>query len=94
VSVSSGVDAVVQQHRDEIAALDRRLVETVNARIREVQALHRYKGEQGIPVRDPERERWLVEHLQETNEGPLSAAGLGELVEFVLDLVRREQARG
>ena len=94
MSVSSRVDPVVQRHRDEITALDRRLVETVNERIRAVQSLHRYKGEQGIPVRDLERERWLVEHLQATNAGPLSADGLAELVHFVLDLVRQEQARG
>jgi chorismate mutase len=94
VSVSEGVDSVVQQHRDRIAALDRQLVEIVNARIREVEALHRHKGDNGLPVRDLERERWLVEHLRETNRGPLSVDGLAELVEFVLALVRQEQARG
>jgi chorismate mutase len=90
----SSTDEVVQRYRDEIAALDRRLVEIVNARLGAVTELHRYKGEQGLPARDLERERWLVEHLQGENPGPLSGEGVAELVEFVLGLVRREQARG
>ena len=39
---------------------------------------------------DPQRERWLFEHLGRTNEGPLSARGLDELVAFLLDLTKRE----
>ena len=93
MSVSSA-DQVVQRYRDEIAALDRQLVELVNARVGAVTELHRYKGEQGIPARDLDRERWLVEHLQVENPGPLSAEGVAELVDFVLGLIRREQARG
>jgi chorismate mutase len=93
MTVSSG-DEIVQRYRDEIAALDRQLVEIVNARLGAVTELHRYKGEQGLPARDLERERWLVEHLQAETPGPLSAEGVAELVDFVLGLIRREQARG
>ncbi len=93
MTVSSS-DQVVQRYRDEIAALDRQLIEIVNARLGSVVELHRYKGEQGLPPRDLERERWLVGHLQAENSGPLSAEGVAELVEFVLALVRKEQARG
>lgn len=88
------LDEVVARYREEIAEVDRDLVALVGRRLDLVRALHRYKGEQGIPVRDPERERWLVEHLQEANEGALSAQGVEELVRFVLELVREEQARG
>jgi chorismate mutase len=91
---SVSTDPTLQRYRDEIAALDRQLVEIVNARLAAVVELHRYKGEQGLPVRDPERERWLVEHLQGENAGPLTAEGVAELVEFVLELIRKEQARG
>jgi chorismate mutase len=94
VTVSPEIDAIVQRYRDEIARLDRRLVDLVNERIRAVEELHRYKAEHDLPVRDAGREQWLVEHLQETNSGPLSAEGVAELARFVLDLVRREQGRG
>ena len=93
-SVVSSHDEVVQRYRDEIAALDRQLIEIVNARLSAVTELHRYKGEQGLPARDLDRERWLVEHLQAENGGPLSAEGVAELVDFVLGLIRKEQARG
>ena len=41
---------------------------------------------------DPAREDWLREHLAGTSEGPLSAAGVDELVTVLLDLTKRELA--
>jgi chorismate mutase len=80
--------------RDEITALDLRLLETINERLETVRALQSYKEEHGLAFLDPDREAWLVEHLQQENGGPLSAAGVAELCEFVLDLVKRELAAG
>ena len=85
-------DPVVQAFRSEIAALDARLLATVNERIAVVAQLHRYKAERGIPVRDPAREEELLGHLRSINEGPLSPQGLADLYTFVLELVRREAA--
>lgn len=87
-------DRTLEAFRARITELDREIVAAVNRRIELVRELHRYKGEQGIPVRDLERERRLVELLAEANEGPLSREGLERLVEFVLELVREENARG
>jgi chorismate mutase/prephenate dehydratase len=86
-------DRTLESFRARITELDREIVAAVNRRIELVRELHRYKGEQGIPVRDLERERRLVELLDEANEGPLSREGLERLVEFVLRLVREENAR-
>jgi chorismate mutase/prephenate dehydratase len=86
-------DRTLESFRARITELDREIVAAVNRRIELVRELHRYKGEQGIPVRDLERERRLVELLDETNQGPLSREGLEQLVEFVLGLVREENAR-
>lgn len=91
--MSVSVDPFVGSIRDEIAALDVRLVATINQRIRKVVELHRYKEEHGITVRDPEREAWLVGYLQRVNSGPLSDDGVEELITYVVDLVRREQAK-
>ena len=85
-------DPVVQTFRSEIAALDARLLATVNERIRVVAQLHRYKAEQGIPVRDHAREEEMLGYLRSINTGPLSPEGLAELYTFVLELVRRESA--
>lgn len=88
------VDQVVASFRDEITALDVRLVSTINARIRAVKALAHYKEERGLAFLDPDREAWLVAYLKRVNSGPISDDGLDELLTFVLALVKEEVARG
>ena len=61
--MTSTADSLVNTARDEIAALDVRLLATVNTRIRKVAELRRYKEEHGIAFVDPEREAWLVGYL-------------------------------
>jgi len=92
--VTSTADSYVNTTRDEIAALDVRLLATINSRIRKVAELHRYKEEHGIALVDPEREAWLVGYLKDVNSGPLSDEGVEELITFVLELVKRQVARG
>ena len=86
-------DPVVGSIRDEIAALDVRLLSTINARIRKVAELREYKQQNGIAFLDPDREAWLVAYLKRVNGGPLSDEGVEELIQFVLDLVKREVAK-
>jgi chorismate mutase len=92
VTPTAHADPVVQTFRSEIAALDARLLATVNERIAVVAQLHRYKQAQGIPVRDQAREEEMLNYLATINAGPLSRDGLAELYGFVLDLARREAA--
>jgi chorismate mutase len=92
--VTAAADPVVSALRDEIAALDVRLLGTVNERVAKVAELKRYKDEHGIAFLDPEREAWLVDHLQRANGGPLSADHVEELLRFVLDLTKRQTANG
>jgi chorismate mutase len=92
--VSATRDPVVEAARDEIAALDVRLIAIVNQRIRKVAELRRYKEENGIAFVDREREAWLADYLKRVNSGPLSDRGVDELMAFVLELVKREVARG
>lgn len=80
----------VADYRDRITSVDEQLVSLVNERIATVEDLRRFKSENGIAFLDPDREAALRAHLQEFNEGPLSAQGLDELVTFVLELVKRE----
>jgi chorismate mutase len=88
------VDPVVASFRDEITALDVRLVSTINARIKAVKALAQYKEERGLAFLDPDREAWLVAYLKRVNSGPISDEGLEELLTFVLALVKDEVAHG
>jgi chorismate mutase len=92
--MSVTTDPVVDAARAEIAALDVRLLAIVNQRVRKVAELRRYKDANGLEFVDRDREAWLVDYLTRLNRGPLSAAGVSELMSFVLALVKREVARG
>ena len=83
-------EGVVTQLRDEITALDRRLVETINRRLEVVRRLHDHKLDHDIPLRDAAREESMIRLLAGENRGPLSEDGLVGLYRYVLDLTRRE----
>ncbi len=89
-ATTGATDPVIKSFRDEIVALDVRLLGIVNARIQAVEKLRRYKVQRGIDFLDPAREAWLAQYLKRVNGGPLSEDGLAELHRFVLDLVKRE----
>jgi chorismate mutase len=86
-------DDVVGKFRDEITALDVRLLGTINERIKQVRSLREYKNAHGLAFVDPDREAALVAYLKRVNGGPISDDGLEELLTFVLDLVKRELER-
>ena len=80
----------VLEFREQITAVDRRLLAAMNERLALVRALHEHKQSEGIPLLDPAREEQLVVELQAANQGPLSPAGVAELFRHVLDLTRKE----
>lgn len=86
----SHIDPTVLRLRGEISEVDRAILAVVNARIELVAQLKRHKDAVGLPFLDPDRERRLIEELDEKNAGPLSAEGLEELYTYLLDLTKRE----
>ena len=86
-------DPLIKQIRQQISDTDRSIVDAINARLRLVARLKRYKESRGIEFVDPEREEWMLQYLQRANRGPLSDDGLRELFEEVLDLTKREVGR-
>jgi chorismate mutase len=87
-------DPLIRQLRQQISDTDRAIVDSLNARLRLVARLKGYKESRGIGFVDPEREEWMLQYLQRANRGPLSSEGLKELFEEILDLTKREVARG
>jgi chorismate mutase len=83
-------DPAVGEAREAIDAIDDALVVSVNRRLELVRKLHEHKQSTGVPLRDPAREQAIVARLQSRSEGPLSDAGIAELVHFVLGLTRKE----
>ena len=83
-------DSFVAELRAQITSVDRELLAAVNRRLEIVRRLHDHKQANDIPLRDPEREAALLAELGAANGGPLSARGVGEFFEHLLDLTRRE----
>ena len=92
--MTGGDDPVIRQLREQLSDVDRSLVEAVNSRLRIVMQLKRYKESRGLEFVDPEREEWMFSYLSRANRGPLTEEGLRELYGEVLDLTKREVARG
>jgi chorismate mutase len=87
-------DPLIRQLREQISDSDRAIVEAMNKRLDLVARLKRYKESRGLEFVDLQREEWMLSYLARTNRGPLSAEGLRELFAEVLDLTKREVARG
>ena len=86
----SRIDPTVQQLRDEIAVVDRAILDDVNARVELVAKIRSFKADAGLPFVDRDREHELIAALGAENAGPLSADGLRELYTYLLDLTKRE----
>jgi chorismate mutase len=76
--------------RREITANDERIVEAMNMRVRLVTELWAIKRERGLARVDAGREQALRDSLAAANNGPLSPAGLDELITALLALTKRE----
>ena len=83
-------DPVIRQLREQLSDIDRGLVDAVNARLKLVARLKRYKESRGLEFVDPEREEWMFSYLLRANRGPLSEEGLRELFTAVLSLTKSE----
>jgi len=86
----SAGDPQIKELREQLTANDVRIVEAFNTRLELVARLKRVKEERGFDFLDPDREAWLLAHLEESNRGPLSPEGLRELYTELLDLTKRE----
>ena len=87
------IDPTVLRLRGEISEVDRAILAVINTRLELVAHLKRHKQAVGLPFRDPDRERELIEELDAKNAGPLSSDGLRELYAYLLDLTKREVDR-
>lgn len=82
-------DRVIQTHRAQIAELDQRVLEALNARIGLVQRLRTHKEAQGLAFRDAAQEARLLAALRQANPGPLPDEGLEAIFRLILDWTRR-----
>ena len=80
--------------RDQVIDNDLKLIQTINQRLSLVARLRAYKEQRGLDFVDASREDWMHRYLQGANRGPLTDEGLTEIYGHILDLTKRETARG
>lgn len=80
--------------RERIDALDRQLVDLLNERMGCAQEIGRIKKAAGRAVRDPERERVLLDKLKAHNSGPIKDDSLEaiyrQIIQAAVDLEEEE----
>jgi prephenate dehydrogenase len=76
--------------REEIEALDRLVLDTLNRRLAVVHRVNEHKRGTGAPMIDAEREAALLQDLTAANAGPLSARGVQSIFGAVLDVMKQE----
>ena len=84
------VDEVLRELRARIDLVDRSILELVNERLELVQQIKERKVAAGIEFLDPGREQAMLRDLLAANPGPLSEAGVEQLLKTILELGKSE----
>lgn len=82
----------IERWRKEIDELDEELLRLLNMRARLAVKVGSLKRASGIPVRDPEREQFVLQRLQEANSGPLDQEAIVRLFRRIIRESRRAEA--
>jgi prephenate dehydrogenase len=76
--------------RDQIAAVDREVLDALNRRLELVRRVRAHKQETGAPLIDAAREAELLDELARSNRGPLGEQAVRSLFSAVLDVMKQE----
>jgi chorismate mutase len=77
--------------RKKIDDIDQKLVEILNQRAQAAQEIGRLKRQSDLPVYEPDRERIVLEQVQQGNRGPLQHRHLIQIYERIMDVMRNIQ---
>src|SRR5215472_14616389 len=77
--------------RRKIDEIDQKLVQMLNQRAEAAQEIGRLKRATEIPIYEPDRERIVLEQVQEANRGPLRHRHLLQIYERIMDVMRNIQ---
>ncbi len=82
----------IEHWRREIDDIDAELLRLLNMRARLAVKVGALKQAADLPCCDPERERNVVQRLQEINDGPLDQRAVGKVFRRIIHESRRVQA--
>jgi chorismate mutase len=83
--------AELAKYRDEIDAIDRELLETLNRRTRVVEKIGEIKQTVSLPIYEPKRESDVFRNVTANNRGPLTSDALQRIFERIIDEMRSLQ---
>jgi len=81
----------ISDWRRQIDELDRKLVELLSRRAQAAHEIGKLKKQAGLAIYEPERERAVLNSVQEMNPGPLSDRELARVYERIMDVMRQIQ---
>jgi chorismate mutase len=82
----------IEHWRKEIDDIDTELLRLLNMRARLALKVGAIKQASHLPYCDPERERCVLQRLQEINDGPLDQRAVGKVFRRIIRESRRVQA--
>jgi len=83
-------DPELARLREQIASVDREVLDALNRRLALVQRVAEHKSETGAPAIDARREAELLAALTAANAGPLSERGVRAAFSALLDVMKQE----
>jgi chorismate mutase len=81
----------LEELREQIDALDRKLVELLSERARAAQQIGHLKVATSLPVYEPAREKVIYANVRAANKGPLPDIELTHIYERIIDVMRALQ---
>ena len=77
--------------RNQIDAVDLKLLALLNERTRIVEEIGRIKQDLSLPIYEPKREDQVFHNVTNHNQGPLSGEALRRIFERIIDEMRNIQ---
>jgi chorismate mutase len=84
-----GAEALIEDLRRRIDQIDDQLMKLLNSRSACAVEIGRLKRRRGLPVYQPEREKWILDRAARNNPGPLDSGAVQRVFERVIDESRR-----
>ncbi|MBW7886999.1 MAG: chorismate mutase [Bacteroidetes bacterium] len=79
----------IEEWRDKIDAIDRKLVELLNERARYADEIGKIKEQLGMEAYSPKREKEVLDNIMKHNAGPLDDLAVRRLFERIIDESRK-----
>jgi chorismate mutase len=85
----------IDDWRRKIDAIDSAMLHLLNLRTELALEVGRFKNEEGVALRVPEREREILNRLKALNPGPLDGEAVAKIYQLILDeSVRSQELQG